>query len=353
MAFSNKIKAFWKFDGNLEDEVLLNKFSTGYSFSPEYQSYRSFDFDSVSYVSKKGLILKNNEYYQADSDSFFDVSDSSYSISIGFFYNSPSVLPYVSHVITKEPYSSIVPIVSKCNTSVSSTQETCVLSESEWCITERSDLDKNYIQVQIFNNTKSLIYKSDTYIPGFHYIFITMFTDTSSTYIRVDIDGKLGTPVFIDDATYVVNMSNTISKINLNKNYIDYVDHLYSSNNRYISDLTMKKYFSHNSFESVNAIRFGASFISENDTDDTRYGFFSIPSPQPETVDTTKIFSEGSNVYVARSDGSIHKGQKPIWDNYIAFNKKEILKNLNFTNKKNNPEIQSDGIKITKNSIKL
>lgn len=353
MAFSDKIKAFWKLNGNLEEEVLLNNFSAESLFSPEYISYRSFDFNSVSYVSKKGLILKNTQYYSADSDSFFSSSDSSYNVSIGFFYNSPASLPYVSHVVTKEPYSAIAPIISKCNTTVSSGQESVNLSESEWCITERSDSDLNYIQVQIFNGTKSLIYKSNSYVPGFHYVFITIYTNSASTYIRVDIDGKLGNPIFIDDASYVVNMNNTISKIKLNKHYIDYTDHITYPELRYISDITIKKYFSHNSFESVNALRFGSSFIAENDTDDTRYGFFSIPTLQPETVDTTKIFSEGSNVYVARSDGSIHKGQKPIWDNYISFNKKDLFKNLNFSNSTTLPEIQSDGIKITKNSIKL
>ena len=66
-------------------------------------------------------------------------------------------------------------------------------------------------------------------------------------------------------------------------------------------------------------MRYGYEFISFAELSDTRFDYLGISYPQPNTTTTTKIIADGSNIFAARSNGEILKGDRPIWDKEFSF----------------------------------
>ena len=80
--------------------------------------------------------------------------------------------------------------------------------------------------------------------------------------------------------------------------------------------------------------------------------FTEIIVSQESSVTTNQIYTRGGNIYSLRSNGDIHKGYRPIWDNEFNFLTEEEVKNLNAYDKSKVSK-SNYGIKISGTSIKI
>jgi hypothetical protein len=101
--------------------------------------------------------------------------------------------------------------------------------------------------------------------------------------------------------------------------------------------------------------RFGSSYLTQVELAERHFDFFGISYEQPSTVTTNRIFVEGGYIYLARSDGSILRGSRPIWDLVHAYEDSSSLLRLDISTQDTSPASESRWkyAERTTNGVKL
>ena len=325
---TNINRGWWKFDQSLSDEVSTDDFVAGSGVTSTYQSFRQFNLLDNQLETQYGLLLGDSSTYSVDLSGTF-TSASVYTLALSMRYYSPNAIGRTRHAITRETTPKIVPIIAKATTTVSGGEESITAGQGEWIISEIGySKTENAIQLTICgdNNVPTDVYISEPYTPGFISVFIAVIYSKSSNYARIDINGKFGEQhTQLDDLQSPVS---TVSYVHLNSVGFGYTDHETTGTTRYISDLVLRANGTTNSKQTVDVARFGPSTVLASGSENTRAIFLGVGYNQPETVTTTQIFGEGGNIFVARSNGEILEGFKPIWSNDYTFSDSNSVSRL-------------------------
>lgn len=343
---------WWTFDKTLDDSISGNNFSVDNGDQESYTSFKQFDILSGYTKDKFGLSLEKDVSFSTSINGV--ASSGVYSLNIGFWYYAPSPLGFVRHAITKRSTPRTSALIAKAETYEDAGQELVVNGGGEWIICEVAySKTQNCIQVALCHNGSgpTSIFTSEPYDPGLHHIYINLETDktNSKSYLRIDIDGKYGTQHMTDDINLLIN--NTNSELSINKVNFGYKSHQTINVGSYISNLIIQKKSSIYATKTLLMMRFGPEITLTSDTEFPGFNFFGIGYNQPTTITTKQIFSDGGSIFVARSNGDLMKGYRPIWDNEFGYKTQNEVDNLEVKGTK--PEWTLSGVKISDGTIRI
>ncbi len=357
MAFETTARGWWKFDQNLDDEVAAVDFQAGAGVTATFKQFRQFNLDTEVIETRYGLLFESGSTYSATTGSFAEVSDSTeYKLAMGFWYSSLNAIGRMRHAVTRENTPKMAPIIAKANTTISGGDETVTTGQGEWIVSEIGfSKTQNAIQLAVCgaNNGPTHIYISEPYDPGFIHVFVTVIFTGTGNYARIDIDGKFGEQHTILTTGLETDMANTVALVRINDIGFGATSHEAEDASRYISDLVLKANGETTSDQTVDLTRFGPNSILLANSDETRRTFLGIGYDQPETVTTTQIFGEGGHVFVARSNGEILEGFKPIWANNFTFPDSTSVSKLNASKTGLPPEWTPGGLKLQGTTIRI
>jgi hypothetical protein len=354
MADERAGRGWWKFDESLADEVASDDFVAGSGVTASYQRFRQFNLDADTLETRYGLLFESGSTYSVDLSGSFVVG-SDYTMAMGFWYYSPNAIGRTRHGVTRETTPQMAPIIAKANTTISAGEESVTAGEGEWIVSE-IDYSKtqNAIQLAVCgaNDDPTDIYISEPYTPGFVHVFITVLFTTTNNYARIDINGKFG-EMHTTASNLEAGMANTVAPVTINTVGYGLTSHEIVDEERYISDLVLKANGETNSDQTIKLARFGPNAILLSDSDSTKRTYLGIGYDQPETVTTTQIFGEGGHTFVARSNGEILEGFKPIWSNDFTFSDKNSVSKLTASNTGVPPEWTPGGLRLQGTTIRI
>lgn len=304
----------WRFNNDLIDEKFNNHFLTINEGGPNAIETGYFDtfsryslFDSAN-KSVSGLLLNPEIGYAANTDL------TSGSFTLAFWYKSTSALGYTRHAVTRmlEPYTAAV--IAKSDNSSDHYQEEPV--NCSFVVVEKAaSSTKNCIELQISTDGTAVNkIVSNSYNVGSHLILITY--DSTQQKARIDIDGYPG------EFQNVGIMHSSISDLKINAINPNYIEHQKSVTGRVISELFLSDEVATN-FLSQRLYTYGLDYIVDDNLSEVEFDSFAALLSQPSTINTNKIVSQGSTIYLARSNGELLKGEQKIWDNQISFESPE------------------------------
>jgi hypothetical protein len=353
MAYETTARGWWKFDQSLADEVASVDFAVGSGVTPAYQRFRQFNLSTDTLETRYGLLLESSSTYSATLSSGF-VPGSDYTLAMGFWYYSPNTIGRTRHAITRETTPQIAPIIAKATTTTTGNEETVTSSQGEWIVSDIGySRTQNAIQLAVCgdNDDPTDIYVSEPYTPGLIHVFVTVIFTSTSNYARIDINGKFGEQ-HTALADLEAGMASTIAPVRINSIGFGQTAHEIIDESRYISDLVLKANGETNSSQTVALNRFGPNAILLQNSNSTRHTFLGIGYDQPETVTTTQIFGEG-HTFVARSNGEILEGFKPIWSNDYTFPNKNSVSKLTASQAGETPEWTPGGLRLQGTTIRI
>lgn len=299
--FPSTVLGIWRFDATLEDEVQQNDFVATTSVAA-YAAFDKFDLLQNITLARSGLQFTDGKTLNSSANYIY-ASD----WTIAFWWNSPSVLGFTRHTSTKELEPKVAPIIAKSNSSKTSTETH--LQDCSFVITEAGYSNThNILRVYLSTNgsTVSHIIDSEPFMPGLRNILVTYLQGQGR--LRIDIDGKTG----IAHSGPTTSLQR-IGDFVINDIVPGFLAHKTCQEGGYIFDLVFTSYPSLDN-ESLKFMRYGYEHITFEDLFDTRFVYFGFSFGQPTTISTTQIFVEGGNIFAARSNGEIVKGDQPIWD---------------------------------------
>lgn len=351
--------AWWTFNNTLEETYAGADFSPTNGEQDRYRGFAQFDLLSGSIVNKSGLLFKSGESFSAEVGSIG--STGIYSLNLSFNYFSPKVLGFIRNAITKRLTPKIAPIIGKANIHEISGQKLVIHGQGEWIISEIGYSNThNAIQLSLCHNGSgpTAIFVSEPYKPGFHNVYINVKTDTTASlspfaqiYIRIDIDGGYGEQhIRIDRSLLLVN---TIAPIVLNGINFGYTAHHTFQDGAYISNLILQRKSSVFHTKTLLMTRFGPEIALTSDTEFPGFSFLGIGFDQPTTVSTNQIFTDGGSILLARSNGDLLKGHRPIWDMEFAYISPQSIQDLDNGSSGNPPEWTEIGIRIRGGTIRV
>lgn len=362
--FDPSVGGVWTFDETMEEESAAKDFiiatSSGNN-NPSFKKFQLFDILQGKTIGRSGLLFEEDKWFQAGSNFDFSYSGN-YSFSIYFYWYSPDVLGFTKHVVTKRPVPVQSPILSKATTAVDSDGiEYVVSSSGEFIISEIGYTNStNAIQVALCsgNSNPTHIFTSEGYEPGFHHVYIEMMSFDDGevpSCVRIDIDGNRGITHFGPDAA---DISVTSANLTLNKTGFGYTAHKSFREDAIIADLVILKSGNTASYDpnnSIKVIRYGWQYITQSELSNTESSFHGLSFSQPTTITTQQIYSDGGNIYVARSNGEIVKGFQPIWDNEFNFSNPKIINSMNISKMDSQrvAEWSTDGLRMTGTTIRI
>jgi hypothetical protein len=344
MGYLSSVKAHWSFNNNIEDSALNNDFVSSGPIVL-FGRYSVYNMVSNQTETKYGVLLDN--YYTANSVNLLNLGNTAHDFTISFWWYSPSVVGYTRHAITRKETSKVTPIVGKGR--VVEDESFKFVDDGEFIISEVSASSScNAIKLEICttNSSPTHEYLSKSYIPGLHHVMISYkSTIDPISEIKIIIDGEQGETQFGPE----YNMSTTLSNIYVNRLYHGYLAHESRQVGSFISDLVIKTSNADNAErDAIRNIRFGTNYIVDKSLEHVEHEFFGLGYSQPSTITTKQIYASGGNIYVARSNGDILKGYRPIWDtesNYAT----------DGSNLTSNPKITvtSNGLRIAGTTIRI
>lgn len=317
MGYLSSVKAYWSFNNSIEDDAFNNDFVASGSIV-SFARYSAYDFISDCMKIKYGVLFDN--YYTTSSVSLLNSSGNTHDFTVSFWWYSPSVVGYTRHAVTRKETSKVTPIIGKGRIIEDGSFR--FVDDGEFIISEVSASSlQNTIKLEICttNAGPTHEYFSKSYSPGLHHVMVSYkATVDPVSEIKIIIDGEEGERQFGPQ----YNMSTTLSNIYINRLYHGYLSHVTSQDGSFISDLVIKTSNADNAeYDAIRNIRFGTSYVINNDLNHIEHEFLGIGYTQPSSVVTKQIYASGGNIYVARSNGDILKGYRPIWDtefNYIT-----------------------------------
>lgn len=344
---------WWKFNNSLEETYQGNDFEPETLEEDQYVTFSKFNLLRNQYEDDQGLLFEKDKHYLCETGSI--KQNSVYSMNLGFWYFSPKVLGFTKHVINKKSTPLTAPILAKCNTHYSSGQEHVTTGQGEWSICEIAYSEtQNAIQLALCNNGNgpTVFIISEPYEPGLRHIYINIRTDDTNTrsYVRIDIDGGYGVQHIRVDGSIL--LQNTISPLRINSVNHGYLAHHTTQEGAYISDLIIQKKSSIYATKTILMNRFGPEIAITSDEEFPGFSFFGIGIEQPTTITTNQITSDGSSILLARSNGDLLRGYRPIWDNDFNYEKPSDLNNLN-TRDITKIEWTPTGVRVKGSTIKI
>lgn len=332
MSLSATARGLWLFNNDLTEEVQNNDFVIS-SGSAEFTSFQKYNLDSGVTVSQHGLVFRDEITFTSTSSGTMQLSSGGqFSFIISFWWYSPGPVGYTRHAMTRNTTSKVAPILAIASTEANTDADTedAIDGMNEFFVYEvASSETKNAIRYEVCqdNGNPTHRYESSGYDPGLHHIFISHHTVLSVSIIQIYIDGEL-------DKIYSGPLHNIStpagSPIRLNSAYHGHLGHKTTQDGAYISELVIRAGgMDLDSNEPNTAYKFGWQSLVDTDYVDFKYDYFGIGYDQPSTVTTNQIYTEGGNIYLARSNGDILKGTRPIWDNEFDYNTDESLSYLN------------------------
>ncbi len=316
MGFNSTARGVWTFNRTLADEVQGLDFVL---LAPTYNTFRLFDLANSRTVTRSGLVFESGKPLDVSLLQGFRPG-SDYLMSIGFWWTS-SALGQIRHITTKQLSSKFAPIVAKADTAVVSGIETVTAGQGEFIVNEIGVSEtQNAIRMLVFGDNTDLshIIESEPYTPGLHHVFVSILnTGSDPALLRIDIDGKVG-----NIAYGPTSLSSTSASFRVNDSGFGHVAHKQTQVGAILGDLTVRAtdvFSSSGKQDAVTMMRFGWQHLTQSDLFNLNYTFNGLSYTQPSTVTTNQIFSEGGNIFVARSNGELLKGFQPIWDTEFDF----------------------------------
>ena len=299
--FPASVKGVWELNSNLNDEVGTNNFIPS-SGSAAYTQFSRYELIPNSIVTRSGISFEENKFYSAtNSYSYGD------SWTVAFWWNSPALVGFTRHVLTRELEPKIAPVFAIGDSTQVNSQT--VLSNTTMVLTEIGySKTQNAIRAYLTTNgsTVSHVITSEPYAAGLHHILVTYIENQGR--FRIDIDGKTG----IMHSAPTVSLQR-VGRLRINDIVPGHAAYKTIQAGGYLFDLVFTTYAASDN-ESLKAFRYGYEHISHDNLFDARFAHFGIGYSQPSTISTTQIFVDGGNIFAARSDGKIIKGARPVWD---------------------------------------
>lgn len=353
MPYSSLVNYFWDLNSNTEDAVANNNFV--YNTTPAYGDYRQYDLLNSSYIFRKAL--KFNGQYASTEDPISIFGNG----GIMFWYYSPAALGFTRHAVTKLPVGRISPILAKAVTTTENGIET--ITSGDFVISEIGVSDtKNAIQLAICatGGQPTHIMQSSSFLPGWHLIAIYAVNQTfyspANNYAlaRIEIDADKSTDFVIHP-----KISPTVNSLTLNKIGYGYTVHQASQNEAMIADLAVFSYnedtdvIVDNSL-SLRCIRVGIGRVVQEDFWGIvpRVSFLGLGTEQPSTITTNQITSNNGSIYLARSNGEILKGDRPIWDTEFNYQDSGSVSLLSSSDKTKTVWTPS-GLQVTGTTVRI
>lgn len=300
--FPDTVQGVWKFNGTLEDIVGSQDFSPS-TGSATYKEFSKFELLPNRIESRSAIEFEEGKSYSSPGTYSFPDS-----FTLSFWYFSPQLVGFTRHFVTRELEPKQAPVIAKSNSSTTSTET--IINTGSFAITEIGySKTKNALKIYLFEDgvNASHIITSDEFLPGLHHVLLTW--SRSRGRIRIDIDGKTG----IQHAAPTSSSLSGSGAFRINSIVPGFLAHKTFQTGAYLYDLVFTTFASLDN-ESLKAFRYGYEHITFDNLFDSRFAYFGMSYAQPTTVSTTQIFVDGGNIFVARSNGKIMKGARPVWD---------------------------------------
>lgn len=315
MSFLSYAKHIWEFEQTLEDSIGTSSMVPVPYIAPSYLPYIYFNLLTRQNETKYGIKIDDIQKYGTGNLGEYI----SGSLTVSFWYYSPSLIGYTRHAITRDMQTKQAPLISSM---IFNTDNEPITGQGLFSITEIAENPSlNKIRFTVLG-ASGLPYVTESipYGVGLHHVLAT-FSEEQST-IRVDIDGKHGisVPCAKMSTVYALN-------IQINDNVADYSSHITRQTNGFISDLLITE-TSSDSNEAIRIMRYGWRYVVDSELSQKKFVFFGFSFPQQTAVSSNKIVSNGGNIYVVRSNGEIMQGSRPIWDNSYQYPDADSLKLL-------------------------
>lgn len=309
--YINEVLGIWLFNNDLEDVIAGNDFAEDNSQVSSYSQFQRYSLTIDAIQTNYGLVLGENTYSTGS-----DVAMSS-SFTLSFWYYSPRTLGFTRHVNTNKLHPKFLPIIGKGTINSSQTNsEHQVVESGVFILTEVGwSSSENVIQLDLCQNQNSgngngrptHRFVSDSFTPGLHHVYATFNASGGTGSCRIDVDGKFGSTYWFG----FTPVGSSSAPLRLNSLYDGHVGHKATNSGAYIADLVVRNNAGNDSHK---AYRFGWESITRQDQYYDLWSFFGVSYNQPSTITTNQIWTEGGNIYVARSNGEILKGMRPYWD---------------------------------------
>jgi hypothetical protein len=318
---------FWPLNHSLADLIDYrdptfdqNSDFVGSSTDQSFGTFLKYDFTIRNAVTSEGLRFTAGAQWLANFPYKLPVATTATDFSISFWWYSPAALGFTKHHVTglKEPYVAPILAVGSPGSIQSDGRWTCY--QTQFVVEEKAHSSTaNKLAVKFFTtgSAESAIVYSEPYEPGLH-LFTFAYSrpgGSGSCFIRIDVDARPSIMYTVASTRFWASSYDTIRPpIRLNT-YVgtNYDAHVTCQEGGIISELIVNKFWT-GSFQNLRMMRNGALYVLDASLANDWYDSLGLPVYQPITVDTNHITADGQTLYVARSDGSIIKGEKAIWD---------------------------------------
>jgi len=324
MAYSSNVRGHWLFNQSLEEESNNRDFTLS-SGSENYLRYQTYDLFENRTVNHYGLKLDSGTRLTA-GPMFNFVDGSTYSVSLIFWYYQSSPLGFVRNVVTLNPTPKFVPIIAKANSSTASGGDE-IISAGEWVVCEQAFSEtQNKIAVGLCSGGYDVThkYESEAFVPGLHLVSISYTGDGTTGRIRIDIDGERGTDYLAPES-----LLTTVGHLRIGQIGLGNTAHRGSVSGAILGETVLRETDAIDTDDPARMFIFGSEYIRDDEYVDLGFRFLGLSYHQPSTVTSNHIYDEGGNIYVSRSDGSIHKGSRPIWDTEFVYEDETAVSYLN------------------------
>jgi len=287
-------------------------YSVGPQITGSFAIFSRFNLFNNQYENIYGLNLLDNVNYEAEFTPY-----STGEFTIGFWMNTTVALGYVRHAVTRVKTAKTAPVFAKAEKSTVDNQE--VFEMGTFIIVEEAYSEtQNQLLLMLTEDgvTVSNSIRSTAYTPGLHHYLVT-YDDTNGR-ARIDVDGSFGTW-----QTATTSLNSSTSSLKINSINPTYTAHQATGRSTILRDLYFKNEVSSDETEAIRNVNFGLDYVTDADLVDTEFADFAFSFTQPNTIATTSIIVNGSNIYLGRSNGEILKGEQPIWDNDFTFDTEE------------------------------
>ena len=330
-----------------------------------------FKFESLPFVEEVSLETLNNEGTQSpilelgafgngcrfrpqSRFSFPLEMDNGTGLTVGFWLRPNNILPTISSSTGLLVYYRTA-LMDKAEYEYSAASGLVTISNGTFSIYEECrDSNKNVLKIHLFDNddNETVLSTSDYECDKMHHFWIVY--DGNLREVKVFIDG-ISRDVVVEEGS--VSSSIKMSQgtyFNFNKSAVGY-NTLLRTNTGLLDEVVIIN-------EAVNDqetlgihINLGAEFAVDETLRWRQEVYQSFGFDDPTALQIGDIYSNGSNIYVGRSDGKLFKGGRLMWEvrRDFANNEEEGFIKKNFLADDSEINFQNGYLKISKANIQI
>ena len=252
----------------------------------------------------------------------FQLKDSA-SFSLGFWLNSTNIKPHVSRYTNLEIFYRM-PLFDMCRYTYDVDTDYNDIESGAFCIFEECYADnKNALKIVLFGADGNIAQvSSQKYEVGIlHHFFITYSGSSQSLILYIDgnkseLTNEYGTQ--IPKELYI----NSTNIFGINNNAVGYRSYI-KGNTCILDDVVLLNSYVGDDSKVAKIINYSAKFIC-NDRFSHRDSIHNIFAfDDPSALGLTAVHANGKNVYAAKSDGSLYKGDQLLWQKRLDFADRE------------------------------